>query len=386
MKHIKKYTEYLNETADADFSNIKNGPPEDPIISLLLSGGFEADLGLELLKATMESDPDEFNRLCELINEPATFKKIGLRVDRVLFSKIIGLTGGGGIVDTLKKSREYREFIDLGYELASSQVQLKNGTLVFQKMGSENRLGIFKNGSLRRLLPSHLGKIDPKIKQFDVDTLGEVEMYLAAMRYIIDNIDHADRELKTKKSTASAATRDEKKTRAIEKFISLLRSSGFNNDQVETIFNTSRRHLGILTDINRTISYVRQHLKNGVLPYAGWTVESALDLLSNLPNGMTWIQTTNSHKLTIPVAHNSAWYNFNIKEHLKNFQGIINWYDMNTDNKFTVRILFESPSQIEELRSVFDDYRGDERRRITYVVADNPNQMKEIQDQLEDYT
>jgi hypothetical protein len=374
MKHIKKYTEFLNEEVDTGFSNIKNDPSEDPIISLLLSGGFESDLGLEMLKATMESDPDEFNRLCELIAEPTVFKKISLAVNGTIFGKLTELTGAGSF-NSLFSSSEYRKLIELGYEFASSRIQQNNGTFVLQKQSADNRLGIFKNGSLRRLLPPGSRKQDPKIKEFDVDALGEVEMYFAAMRYIIDNIDHDDRALKTKKSTASEASRDEKKTRAIEKFINLLRSSGFNEDQITTIFNTSRQRLGILTDINQTISYFRQHLKNGVLPYTGFTVESALDLLSNLPNGMAWIKATNSRKLTIPVAHNLAWYNFNIKEHLKDYQGLLD-----------LQILFESPSQIEEFRSVFDDYRGDARRRIAYVVADNPNRIKEIQDELEDYT
>jgi hypothetical protein len=345
MKHILPYTSFnVNESYQNDFDE-----STQQIIDLLFSGGFQADLAIELIKGLKDTDEDQFNKIINYLSDkPSELAKV---VDKLQFSTIGGLLGVGGFGASglIMNSSEYKKLKELGFEFASSQTQIKNGTWVFRKDGATNRIGIFKNGYIRRLLPPGSGKQDPIIKQFDPDTFDETTIYLLAMQYVADHIDSTDTQLRTKKATSATVSSPEQRAQVIAEFREKIRAefsrAGFSSRQINYIAERARDFIdsrSSLVSAKKILSSYKKSLRRGTYPVS---YSFLFPILFNLPTGFTWIFDWPNREIVIPVELTSLYKKFNLVEQRQQYPEAKIQY-----------ILFENESQIEELRTVFNNY------------------------------
>jgi len=251
------------------------------------------------------------------------------------------------IIDQVMESDEYKKLMEMGTVLDSGAQQIKNGTLVFTKPGATKRLGIFPNGVIRRMFLRGDRGIDSKIKTFDS---AGVEMYLEAMRWLLDNIDFDSPELLTKKHLGSKQSAAEKLPIAARSVFAEYAKYGFTPSEIKTN-GVKIYDLRSAADHKRT---AKKYLKMGIIPYQGYfggdsveDNEKGYDLLSK--PGFRWIAINNPTYIYVYRGSERIWDNFDLDAQVE--------YAQDLGGYRNIFIQFEDESQIEQYREVFNDYQ-----------------------------
>jgi hypothetical protein len=305
---MKSFNQFINE--NMSFDEATN------IINIMKGGNIE--LGLILLKG-LKAKPtdfikvvfntktdDEFNKIIKLTGIPLT--TVGIK--RIANSNIEFLSN----LNTLLKSDEVNSLMELGYTLDSGEIQLRNGTLVFVRPHSTRRLGIFPNGWMRRMqLRDEYGK-DAKIKQVDGSGL---ELYKNAINWILENIDHDNNELLTKKATNSVVKSANELPIIVNKIYQEYEKLGFSPREYNILLD--RKDMSQITATKDLLKFIKSFTSRGITPvflyFSFEEIQSIVNILSK--PGINWVKVnSNAHKLSIYNGIQSIWNNFNFKEQL----------------------------------------------------------------------